>query len=125
VKARTILENMLAARPDQASVRMRLAYTLVMLGDRERALKEADRALAAMPLSRDAFGGTMLLRTAAGLHANAGAEERALDELEQLIRMPAGVHVQELKLDPVWDPLRSNPRFQKLIADHSRDTASP
>lgn len=95
-----------------------LALALVMLGEKGLALQEAVRALVTMPVSRDALAGAQVLRSAAIVHANAGAEEGAVSELEQLIQLPAGVHVQELKLDPVWDPLRSNPRFQKLLAEH-------
>jgi TolB-like protein/class 3 adenylate cyclase/Tfp pilus assembly protein PilF len=112
------IEALLVTQPDQAGVRMALAYTLAMLGERRRALEETDRALKAMPLSRDALMGTQILKFAADVHAIAGAEERAVDELEQLLRLPGGPHAHEVRLDPAYDTLRALPRFQKLIAEH-------
>jgi hypothetical protein len=87
-----------------------------MLGERARAIAQAEAALAALPLSRDAVSGAYNLRAAIEVFANAGAETRALDLLEQAMQLPAGGHVQDLRLDPVFDPLRSHPRFQKLVA---------
>jgi len=124
VTVRTELEQMLMARPDQPGVRMGMAMTLVMLGEPRRALEEVDRALALMPVSRDALTGATILWLATRVHASAGAEERALNELEQALKLPNGVHAQNMKFDPFYDPLRTNPRFQKLIAEHSPDTAS-
>ena len=112
---RAELEQMLARRDDQPAVRMQLALTLLMLGQRQQALAEVERALAQMPVSRDALTGPQILRSGAEVRALAGEGERALDDLEQLVRMPNGVHLQELKLHPVWDGLRDHPRFQRLI----------
>jgi adenylate cyclase len=117
-KARAIIEDMLAERPDLPEVRMNLALLLAMLGDKPRAIAEADRALADMPLTRDALTGAALRRGAVDVFANAGAEERAIAELERALRLPNGGHIQEIRLDPALDPLRGNPRFEKLIAQH-------
>ncbi len=119
-KARAIIEGVLAERPDSAELRMRLATLLAMQGEKKRAVAEADRALADMPLSRDALAGAELLRSAVHVFANAGAEERAITELERALRLPNGGNIQEVKLDPVLDPLRGNPRFEKLLAEHLR-----
>ncbi len=117
-KARAIIEGLLAKRPDAADVRMRLAGLLAMQGEKKRAVEEADRALADMPLSRDALTGAELLRNAVDVYANAGAEERAITELERALELPNGGHIQEVKLEPMLDPLRANPRFQKLLEEH-------
>jgi adenylate cyclase len=116
--ARDILTSMLATRPDSAELHMHLAFTLAMLGERQRALEEAERALTLMPMSRDALTGAEMRRSAVEVYANAGAEERAIAELEQLMRVPNGGHIQGVKLDPLLDPLRGNPRFQKLLDEH-------
>ena len=117
-RARAIIEDILARRPDLPQVRMNLAALLVIQGENGRAIAEADRALADMPLSRDALTGAALLRNSVNVFANAGAEERAITELERALRLPNGGHIREVQLDPVLDPLRGNPRFEKLIAVH-------
>jgi adenylate cyclase len=117
-RARAIIEDILARRPDLPEVRMNLAALLAMQGEKQRAIEEADRALEDMPLSRDALTGAALLRGAVDVFANAGAEERAITELERALSLPNGGHVREVRLDPVLDPLRGNPRFEKLLAEH-------
>jgi hypothetical protein len=57
-------------------------------------------------------------RSAVEVYANAGAEERAITELEQLMRLPNGGHIHGVQLDPLIDPLRASPRFAKLLAEH-------
>jgi len=117
-KARVILEKMLAERPDLADTRMHLATTLAMLGQRQRAIAEADRALADLPMSRDALTGAALRRSAVEVYANAGAMERAFEELEDVLELPNGGHAHEVRLDPMLDPLHADPRFDKLVAKH-------
>ncbi|MGH8441341.1 MAG: adenylate/guanylate cyclase domain-containing protein [Nevskiaceae bacterium] len=116
--ARAILERTLAEKPDLAETRMHLAGVLVMLGQKERAMAEAERALADLPMERDALAGASLRRTAVDIFANCGAIDRALSELAQVLRVPNGGHVYEMKLDPFLDPLRGDPRFEKLLAEH-------
>lgn len=114
-KVRAQLEQLLAARPDQPGTRIGLAFTLAMLGDRERALAETERALADMPLARDALMGATILLAAAEVHANAGAEEQALDEIARALSLPSGGNAHEVKLEPAFEPLRKHPRFGQIL----------
>jgi serine/threonine-protein kinase len=116
--ARDILTGMIATRPESAELHMHLAFTLAILGEHVRAIEAAERALALMPMSRDALTGAEMRNAAAKVYANAGAEERAIAELEKLMQVPNGGHVHALRLDPLMDPLRDNPRFKKLLAEH-------
>jgi TolB-like protein/class 3 adenylate cyclase/tetratricopeptide (TPR) repeat protein len=115
-QARARLERLLADNHDQPGRRATLAYALAMLGDAPRAQAEIEAALAAMPMSRDAYDGASVLYWAAAVYANTGARDRALEALSHLLRVPSHLYVQEVKRDPVWDPLRDDPRFQKLLA---------
>lgn len=116
--ARDILTSMLATRPDSAELHMHLGFVLAMLGEHVRAVEQAERALALMPMSRDALTGAEMRRQAVEVYANAGAEERAIADLEQLMRIPNGGHIHGIRMDPFLDPLRENPRFKKLLAEH-------
>ena len=120
VGVRKQFEGMLAANADLPVTRMNLAFVLLMLGERERALEHVGRALADLPVSRDAYLGTQLLLVAAQVRANAGDVEGALALLEQAVKLPAGGHVVELRLDPLLEPVRKDPRFEQLLARHFR-----
>lgn len=119
-RVRAQFEQTLAARPELPGTRLGLAYMLVMLGEREQALAEVDRALTALPVSRDALFGAQMLVLAAEIRANAGAEAQALDTLGQALRLPNGGNVEELRRDGGLDPLRNNPRFEQILAQASR-----
>jgi TolB-like protein/class 3 adenylate cyclase/tetratricopeptide (TPR) repeat protein len=116
--ARDVLTGMIATRPDSAELHMHLGLVLAVLGDHVRAIEQAERALALMPMSRDALTGAEMRRKAVEIYANAGAEERAIAELEQLMKIPNGGHIHGMRLDPLLDPLRENPRFKKLLDEH-------
>lgn len=116
--ARKKLEKRLQEQPDLPLTRMALAYMFAITGDRTNALAEADRALGDMPLSKDALVAAELLDNAAALHAYLGEDERALDELARALTLPNGSYAHLVQLNPFWDSLRTNPRFQKLMAEH-------
>ena len=95
------------------------------LGLNEEAMAEGRKAVALMPTALDAFTGPVYLGKFAEICARVGASDEAIGALQQLFAMPAGHVVSPalLKLDPVWDPLRKDPRFVKLIADAERQLA--
>ncbi len=90
------------------------------LGWKEAAEREATRALGLMPASIDAIDSAGVMARAARIHARLRDADGALPLLARLLVVPAferGVTVHDLRLHPEWDPLRDDPRFQKLIAD--------
>lgn len=117
-KARAQLEKRLDARPDLVLTRMGLAYVLAIEGDRARALAEAGRAVADMPMADDAIVGAEVRDLAAALHAYLGEHERALAELADTLDMAFGSYAQLVNVNPFWDPLREDPRFKALVAEH-------
>lgn len=86
------------------------------LGNKALALQEAEHAVKLMPLSRDVYDGTLVLQGLAQVCAWTGEKDRALAILEQLIRQPGYLSYGYLRVDRLWDPLRGDPRFEKLVA---------
>ena len=81
--------------------------------------------LASCPYSRDSWGWTPI-NNLAMIYAWAGDKESALKQLEASVNVPSGISYGELKLNPVWDPLRGDPRFEKIVASLApKDAASP
>ena len=77
-----------------------------------------------MPIEKDAILGVNFLVGLAQIEAHTGQSERAVKLLRQLLTMPAGdyISVARLKIDPVWDPIRNNPDFQKLLSEPESKT---
>jgi hypothetical protein len=68
-----------------------------------------------LPESKDALDGPVLIVSMARIYTIVGDKEKALDLLEHLLQIPAGLTAHEIRLDPTWDALRDHPRFRKLI----------
>jgi tetratricopeptide (TPR) repeat protein len=90
------------------------------LGKKELALQEGRRALELLPAEKDATDGQALIGYFALIAAWAGEKELALQQLEVAVRLPGASFISSygmLKLYPFWDPLRGDPRFEKIVAD--------
>ena len=94
-------------------------------------MKAGRAAVELLPMSRDVIVGAFHLERLARVEAQVGETQAAIDHLEQLLSSSGGetVSIATLRVDPVWDPLRKDPRFQKLIADgeaaQAREQAKP
>jgi TolB-like protein/Tfp pilus assembly protein PilF len=86
------------------------------LGRKEEALAEGRRAVELCPVSKDAVLGAELLRNLAIIHAWIGEKDLALKQLEDLLQIPSPISYGQLRLFPWWDPLRDDPRFERLIS---------
>jgi TolB-like protein/cytochrome c-type biogenesis protein CcmH/NrfG len=115
LKAKSAVEEDLKQSPDAADKHVQLAKVLAYLGEKDAALAEAQRATELLPESKDAFGGPEITGGVAEVHAIVGDNDRAIEILDGLLSRPSDVTVQGLKVNPIWDPLRSDPRFQALI----------
>lgn len=120
--ARTQLETWIKATPDNADLHANLALALAGLGQKSEALKEAQRAVALQPVAKDAVSGPGQLANLAAVDARIGDTAAAIKLLDQLLAMPAGFDatVPLLKLDPAWDPIRKDPRFQALLQKYTQ-----
>jgi len=106
-------------RPDDPKALIALAQSDVELGRKEEAIREAERATQLLPVEKDWLNGTELLVNLTRIYAQTGEIDHALNLLEQMAHNPGGasyISYGSLKLDRVWDPLRGNPRFDKIVA---------
>ena len=108
--------NLLQKYPDDFRVHSSLGIALAGLGEKENALKEGNKAVAMMPVSKDAIIGLAPLEDLALIHVLNGEQATAMDILEQLLKMPFGWDTTNtiplLKAHPYWKPLLNNPRFR-------------
>ena len=118
LKAKSAAEQQLKRSPDAADLHIQLAKVLAYLGEKEAALAEAQRATELQPESKDAFGGPEITAGVAEVYAILGDKERAIEILDGLLSRPSSITLQVLNLNPIWDPLRSDPRFQALLTKY-------
>ena len=123
--ARGVAEQSLRESPDSPDSAARhglLGQILAGLGQKEAAIAEGRRAVELLPESRDAFDGPNATVLLAQIYAQTGEADQALQLLDHSLNTPNGITVPILKLDPVWDPLRNDPRFQALVDKYGRAT---
>jgi serine/threonine protein kinase/tetratricopeptide (TPR) repeat protein len=113
--ARAQQEKEVRAAPDNASKLCFLGLIDASLGRKEEALHEGSRAVQLLPATKDALDGTEVLYFYAVICARTGERELAIEQLKTLATLPAGISHGEIRLDPHWDPLRGDPRFEQIV----------
>ncbi|MDQ2911851.1 MAG: hypothetical protein M3T56_01175 [Chloroflexota bacterium] len=93
-----------------------MTYDERYTGQEADAIREGEHAVALTPVSRDAYFGPYVQHQLVRIYTLVGEPEKALDHLEPLLKIPYYLSPAWLKIDPNFDPLRKNPRFQKLVA---------
>jgi TolB-like protein/Flp pilus assembly protein TadD len=114
-QARVVSEKLLSEAPQDPARHAQHGLILAALGQKEEAIAEGKRAVELLPESEDAFDGPQSTAALAKIYAWTGEFDEAFRLLDHLVKIPNGVAVPILKLDPEWDPLRKDPRFQALI----------
>jgi TolB-like protein len=114
--ARLAFEDELRAAPDDAQRRVFLGLSLAYLGRKAEAIREGERGLALQSIAKDGYSGPYNAHLLARIYLLAGEHEQALDQLDELLRIPYYLSPGWLKIDPTFDPLRKHPRFQQLVA---------
>ena len=114
-QARTVAERLVREAPNDPARHAQLGAVLAGLGRKEDAINEGKKAVELLPEPEDAFAGPQATAALAEIYASVGEHDEAFRLLDHLLTVPNGLTVPTLKLDPIWDPLRKDPRFQALI----------
>ena len=120
-RVRANLEETMRVDPDNVDLLSHVALIDAALGRKEEALREGRRAVELVPLAQEAMFGSYnnegrIKTNFAMICAWIGEADLALEQLEAVTKTPGGPSYGELRLDPMWDPLRGDPRFEKIVA---------
>lgn len=115
---KVLCENNLNAQPDEARYHSFLGIALAGLGNGQKAVEEAERAVQLMPMDADVFWGRVMHENLAWVYVKTGKYSQVTDELELLLSSQCMFTVQLLLHDPIWDPLRDSPEYRALVRDY-------
>jgi tetratricopeptide (TPR) repeat protein len=113
--ARAIFERTTREQPDYPQAWSYLGLTDAMLDRCSEAIQEGKRACELLPITKDSWTGPTWVIYLASIYAACGEKGAALDQLEISAKAPVGITYGQLKSDPEWDPLRGDPRFEKIV----------
>jgi eukaryotic-like serine/threonine-protein kinase len=114
----------LVPRPDDPGLLGQLAIAEASLGQNEEALRRARHAAEMLPPSVDAVGGAMCEMNLAAVLVMTGDRDAIFDQLSRLVKLPFSLTHGDLKLNPVWDDLRDDPRFDRILAESALPLAT-
>jgi len=123
--ARAETEKLVRAQPRYETPLSVLSLIDAELGDKEKAIQEGRTACDMLPPAKDAVSGVLLISNFARIYALTGEKELALKELDTVSKLPWGPSYGQLRLDPEWDSLRGDPRFEKIVASLAPKKGSP
>jgi len=123
--ARAQVEGIVRDQPNYASGVCTLAMIDAGLGRKQQAIEEGRRACELLPVSKDSINGIHMMEFLAIVYAWTGEKDLAIEQLKKTIPYPGSFSYGQLKLHPFWDPLRGDPRFEKIVASLApKDAAS-
>jgi TolB-like protein/class 3 adenylate cyclase/Tfp pilus assembly protein PilF len=108
--------KLVAEQPDYPEGLCVLGMADAALGHKDDAIREGRRAVELLPVSKDAIVGAQLVKYLALVYAWTGEKDLALEQLSVAARLPGRLNYGYLRLHPYWDPLRGDPRFEKIVA---------
>jgi tetratricopeptide (TPR) repeat protein len=115
--ARKELQQVVRDQPDYAAALCALGVVDAALGNKDDAIREGERAIELMPVSKSAIEGAMLMRYLAVIYAWSGDKDRAIERLAEAAKLPGSyLSYGHVRLNPIWDPLRGDPRFEAIVA---------
>jgi TolB-like protein len=116
IAARAEQEKTVHAEPDYGPALCVLGLIDAGLGRKEEALREGRRAVEVLPLEKDSINGPAMIKYLAMIAAWIGDDDLACEQLATAVRFPNSPSYGQLKLLPFWDPLRGDPRFERIVA---------
>jgi hypothetical protein len=114
--ARVEVERKVREQPGFGPMLCLLGMTDAALGRKEEAIRAGERAVELMPISKDAIGGSDMMRYLAVIYTWTGEKDRAIAQLAATLRVPGYLSYGQLRLHPLWDNLRGDPRFEEIVA---------
>jgi tetratricopeptide (TPR) repeat protein len=117
------MEKIVREQADYAQALCVLGMIDAALGRKEDALREGRRAVELLPITKDASAGAELVTNLAIIYAWLGEKDLAIKQIEEVMRIPSPLSYGQLKLHPFWDPLRGDPRFEKLLEESKKPVA--
>ena len=119
--SRIMLEDMLTVAPDDSRLYSSLGLAYAGLGRKKEAIDAGEKAVELLPVNKDAYRGTFRMEDLAQIYVMVGEYEEALTRIDTLLSIPSALSTHILQLDPVWKPLKDNPKFIKLIETYSEN----
>ena len=115
--ARKELKQTVRNQPDYAAALCALGVLDAALGNKQDAIREGLRAVELMPVSKSAIEGPMLIEYLAVIYGWTGDKDHAIERLAEATKLPGGsLSYGDLRLNPLWDPLRGDPRFEAIVS---------
>jgi TolB-like protein/Tfp pilus assembly protein PilF len=116
LRARAVAEHDVQERPEYGPPLCVLGMIDAMLDRKQDAIREGRRAVELLPVERDSINGSHLLMHLAMIYAATGEKDLAIEQLRLLLSKPGDGSYGDFRLNPFWDPLRGDPRYEKLVS---------
>ena len=116
ISVRSEIAKLVREQPAYAEALCALGMADAALGHKEDAIREGRRAVELLPVTKDSIIGPLLVQDLALIYAWTGEKDLALEQLSVAARIPGYLSYGQLRLHPYWDPLRGDPRFEKIVA---------
>jgi tetratricopeptide (TPR) repeat protein len=123
--ARAEIERRVREQPDYGPPLCMLGLIDAGLGRKEEAIREGRRASELLPVTKDATNGAHIMQFLGVIYAWTGEKDLAIKQIAATLQVPSLLSYGELRLHPFWDPLRGDPRFEKIVASLAPKKASP
>jgi len=111
------LERTVSEQPGYAPALCVLGLIDAALGRKDEAIREGRRAIELLPITKDSIDGAELVKYMGVIYAWCGEKDLAIEQIEATLKIPSTLSYGNLKLHPNWDPLRGDPRFEKIVTD--------
>ena len=114
-RARKEIDGVLRVQPGYAQAFCAAGMIDAMLGNQKEAIEEGQSSVRLLPVSKDAVDGAQMIQLFAATCGWAGQKDLAFEQLARASAIPGYLSYGSLRLDPLWDPLRGDPRFDKIV----------